>query len=109
MSGRVGRKEHREFTTNIDFLDSLPSGIYQAELHEKGPQTRHSDLAYGEYLLSLEARGLDDVRRIVSPDVDQNYGGTYPQITILPNGQHHALLRIRVRLPRRLSILTRND
>ena len=72
VSGRVGRKEHREFTTNIDFLDSLPSGIYQAELHEKGPQTRHSDLAYGEYLLSLEARGLDDVRRIVSPDVESD-------------------------------------
>ena len=53
-------------------------------------------------ILNLEAT-------IVSPDVDQNYGGTYPQITILPNGEHHALLRIRVRLPRRLSILTRND
>ena len=24
---------------------------------------------------------------IVSPDVDRNYGGVYPQITILPNGE----------------------
>ena len=35
VSGSVGRKEHKEFEANIDFLDVLPSGIYQAELREK--------------------------------------------------------------------------
>ena len=68
VSGSVGRKEHKEFEANIDFLDVLPSGIYQAELQEKGPDTLNPDLAYGDYVLSLERRSVADVREIVRPD-----------------------------------------
>ncbi|SCY64257.1 DUF3141 domain-containing protein [Microvirga guangxiensis] len=68
VSGSVGRKEHQEFATNIELIDALPSGIYEARLQEKGPQTLHPELAFGDYVLSLERRDLDDVRRIVKPD-----------------------------------------
>ena len=70
VSGSVGRKEHKEFEANIDFLDVLPSGIYQAELQEKGPDTLNPDLAYGDYVLSLERRSVADVREIVRPDAE---------------------------------------
>lgn len=72
VSGSVGRKEHREFEANIDFLDSLPAGIYQAELLEKGPETLNPDLALGDYVLGLARRRLLDVRQIVSPDIESD-------------------------------------
>lgn len=72
VSGSVGRKEHREFEANIDFLDTPPSGIYQAELVEKGPETLNPDLAPGDYMLRLSTRGLVDVRQIVAPDPESD-------------------------------------
>ena len=72
VSGSVGRKEHKEFEANIDFLDVLPSGIYQAELQEKSPDTLNPDLAYGDYVLSLERRSVADVREIVRPDAESD-------------------------------------
>lgn len=69
VSGSVGRKEHQEFATNIELLDVLPSGIYEAELQDKGPETLNPDLAFGDYVLSLKRRKLDDVRQIVMPNV----------------------------------------
>ncbi|PVE21704.1 3-hydroxyalkanoate synthetase [Microvirga sp. KLBC 81] len=72
VSSSVGRKEHKEFEANIDFVDVLPSGIYQAELREKGPDTLNPDLAYGDYVLSLERRSVADVREIVRPDLESD-------------------------------------
>jgi hypothetical protein len=72
VSGDVGRKQHREFEANIDFLDSLPAGLYQAELVEKGPETLNPDLALGDYMLRLSTRRLDDVRQIVAPDIESD-------------------------------------
>lgn len=72
VSGGVGRKEHQEFATNIELLDALPSGIYEAKLQDKGPETLNPELAFGDYVLSLERRRLDDVRQIVMPDVESD-------------------------------------
>jgi hypothetical protein len=72
VSGDVGRKQHREFEANIDFLDSLPAGLYQAELVEKGPETLNPDLALGDYMLRLSTRRLDDVRQIVAPESESD-------------------------------------
>jgi len=72
VSGSVGRKEHQEFATNIELLDVLPSGVYEIELHEKGPETLNPDLAFGDYVLALERRCLDDIREIVRPDIESD-------------------------------------
>ncbi|AHV94826.1 hypothetical protein D554_2965 [Bordetella holmesii 30539] len=65
VSGSVARKEHQEFTSNIDMIDVLPPGIYQTEIADKTPQTANADLAQGNYVLSFARRNLDDVREIV--------------------------------------------
>jgi len=65
VSGSAARKEHQEFTSNIDMIDVLPPGIYQAEIADKTPDTPNADLAYGNYVLSFERRAVDDVRAIV--------------------------------------------
>jgi pimeloyl-ACP methyl ester carboxylesterase len=72
VSGSVGRKEHRGFEANIDFLDVLPSGIFEARLQEKGPDTLNPDLAYGDHVLALERRSVADVREIVRHDVESD-------------------------------------
>jgi len=68
VSGSVARKEHQEFTCNIDLIDVLPPGIYQAEIQDKTPDTPNADLAYGDYVLHFARRGVADVRRIVEPN-----------------------------------------
>lgn len=65
VSGSVARKEHQEFTTNIDLIDVLPPGIYQADMKDKTPETLNPDLALGDYVVSFAKRKLDDIRAIV--------------------------------------------
>ncbi|WP_144637992.1 DUF3141 domain-containing protein [Bordetella genomosp. 13] len=75
VSGSVARKEHQEFTSNIDMIDVLPPGIYQAEIADKTPETVNADLVQGDYVLSFEGRRMDDVRAIVQqrPDDDRRF------------------------------------
>ncbi len=72
VSGSVARKEHQEFTSNIDMIDVLPPGIYQAEITDKTPDMPNADLAYGNYVLSFEQRTMDDVRAIVDRKEDDD-------------------------------------
>jgi hypothetical protein len=59
VSGSVARKEHREFASNIDLIDILPPGLYQAVItRNEGAPT--SEL--GDYVARFEARTLDDIR-----------------------------------------------
>ncbi|MYZ42888.1 DUF3141 domain-containing protein [Schauerella aestuarii] len=66
VSGAVARKEHQEFTSNIDMIDVLPPGLYEAEIADKTPETLNADLIQGDYVLAFERRQLNDVRAIVA-------------------------------------------
>ncbi|MDC8758667.1 DUF3141 domain-containing protein [Janthinobacterium fluminis] len=68
VSASVGRKEHQKFASNIDLIDLLPAGIYQAEIADKTAATPNAELAGGDYVLSLKRRGIAEVRAIVQPD-----------------------------------------
>jgi pimeloyl-ACP methyl ester carboxylesterase len=72
VSGAVAKKEHREFTCNIDMIDVLPPGIYEAVIHDKTPDTPNADLAYGDYILTFERRELADIKRIVQHREDDD-------------------------------------
>ena len=69
VSGAVARKEHREFESNIDLIDALPPGLYQATLRDKKtlPGTQ---LIEGDYVLSFQPRTVADLAA---------FGGTSPQ------------------------------
>lgn len=66
VSGAVARKEHQEFTSNIDMIDVLPPGLYEAQIADKTPETLNADLIQGDYVLAFERRQLNDVRTIVA-------------------------------------------
>ncbi|HWT10401.1 MAG TPA: DUF3141 domain-containing protein [Roseomonas sp.] len=68
VSGGVARKEHNEFASNMDMIDVLPPGLYEAVLHpaKDSPQVEG---AHGDWLATFEARDLSALAA---------YGGTCP-------------------------------
>jgi hypothetical protein len=67
VSGGIARKEHEEFASNIDLIDVLPPGLYEAVMTPKTAEAAHSDLATGDWIVRFEPRTLDDIRAIVQP------------------------------------------
>jgi Protein of unknown function (DUF3141) len=69
VSGGVARKEHNEFASNMDMIDVLPPGLYEAVLEEsKG--LAGAELAGGDWLVGFEARDMRDLAA---------HGGTSPE------------------------------
>jgi hypothetical protein len=68
VSGGVARKEHDEFSSNIDLIDTLPPGLYEAVFESKTEDTANPDLASGKWVMRCEARTLDDIRALGGND-----------------------------------------
>ncbi|HEU0017667.1 MAG TPA: DUF3141 domain-containing protein [Methyloceanibacter sp.] len=65
VSGSVAKKEHDEFASNIDLIDVLPPGLYEAVMTPKDAAgTSDDNLVGGNYLVRFEARTLDDIRAL---------------------------------------------
>jgi hypothetical protein len=62
VSGGVAKKEHSEFSSNIDLIDVLPPGLYEATFEARGADTTNPDLAIGDWVMRCERRTLDDIR-----------------------------------------------
>ncbi|MEX0350756.1 MAG: DUF3141 domain-containing protein [Paracoccaceae bacterium] len=70
VSGSVAKKEHREFASNIDFIDCLPPGLYEAVLTPKTGDEPDIDLDPTDYITRFEARDLDDIRALGHNDLE---------------------------------------
>ena len=64
----MAKKEHDEFASNIDLIDVLPPGLYEAVMVPKDPAQRAADLIGGDYLVRFEPRTLDDIRALGGND-----------------------------------------
>ncbi|HEY0848603.1 MAG TPA: DUF3141 domain-containing protein [Bradyrhizobium sp.] len=62
VSGGVAKKEHAEFSSNIDLIDVLPPGLYEATFEARGADTLSEELAVGQWVMRCEARTLEDIR-----------------------------------------------
>ena len=92
VSGGVAKKEHAEFSSNIDLIDVLPPGLYEATFEAKGQENTSSDLIVGQWVMRCEARTLDDIRAMGSnsPEderrfetakrVSENESGCLPEV-----------------------------
>ena len=69
VSGGVAKKEHGEFSSNIDLIDTLPPGLYEAIFEDKTAETANPDLASGNWVMRCEARTLDDIRALGGNDM----------------------------------------
>lgn len=72
VSGSVAKKEHNQFASNIDLIDALPPGLYEAVLTPKKPDEPNAELITGDYLVRFEKRTLDDIRELGSNNEDDN-------------------------------------
>src|ERR1700733_14739013 len=69
VSSGVARKQHDEFSSNIDLIDTLPPGLYEAVFEKKTGDTVNADLAHGDWVMRCEARTLDDIRALGGNDI----------------------------------------
>ncbi|MBP0464148.1 DUF3141 domain-containing protein [Roseomonas sp. PWR1] len=69
VSGGVARKEHNEFASNMDMIDVLPPGLYEAVLRPAKEQAR-AELAGGDWLVNFQTRRFEDLAQ---------HGGTDPE------------------------------
>jgi uncharacterized protein DUF3141 len=72
VSGGVARKEHREFSSNIDLIDVLPPGLYEATFERKTDGIASPELATGDWVMRCEARTLDDIRALGCNDAEDD-------------------------------------
>ncbi len=70
VSGGVAKKEHREFANNIDLIDCLPPGLYEAVLSSKQVDDAGVDLVKGDYISQFELRSVDDIRAMGENDAN---------------------------------------
>jgi pimeloyl-ACP methyl ester carboxylesterase len=64
VSGPVAKKEHGEFANNIDLIDTLPPGLYEAVFEPKTDTTPGADLVTSDWVMRCEMRTLDDIRAL---------------------------------------------
>ena len=92
VSGAVARKEHDEFASNIDLIDVLPPGLYEAVLQEKTPDDFNAALAHGNYIARFEARTLDDIRALgENDDQDERCFATVARLSEINYGLYRTL------------------
>ncbi len=67
VSGGVAKKEHQEFASNIDLIDVLPPGLYEAVMTPKTADAANLELVDSDWIVRFEPRTLADLRAIVQP------------------------------------------
>ena len=72
VSGGIAKKEHQEFASNIDLIDVLPPGLYEAVMTPKTADAAHAEEIVGDWIVRFEPRTLDDVKAIVKPDPESD-------------------------------------
>ena len=68
VSAGIARKQYSEFSDNIDLIDTLPPGIYEATFTKRSADEASPDLVSGDWVMRCEARTLDDIRAMGGND-----------------------------------------
>lgn len=68
VSGKVATKEHAEFASNIDLIDVLPPGLYEAVMIPRTADVAGGELVVGDWIVRLEPRTLDHLRALGGND-----------------------------------------
>jgi pimeloyl-ACP methyl ester carboxylesterase len=98
VSGSVAKKEHDEFASNIDLIDVLPPGLYEAVLTPKDPNDPTADLIAGDYLVRFETRDLDAIRALGGNGIeDERKFATVARISEINLGLYRTFLQPWVR------------
>jgi len=98
VSAKVATKEHAEFASNIDLIDSVAPGLYEAVLIPRDDKAPSADLASGDWILRLEPRTLEDIHALGGNDLaDERRFETVRRISEINHGLYDRFLRPLVR------------
>ena len=61
---KVAAKDHAEFINNMELIETMPPGLYEIVITEKPGSEASRDGEAGAFDLSIEERGLDDIRAL---------------------------------------------
>jgi pimeloyl-ACP methyl ester carboxylesterase len=61
---KVAAKDHAEFINNMELIEAMPPGLYEIVITEKPGTEASSPEEAGDFDLSIEERGLDDIRAL---------------------------------------------
>lgn len=94
VSGGIARKEHDEFASNIDLIDVLPPGLYEAVMTPKTAATEGAEMVHGDWIVRFEPRALADIRAIVQPNPeDEQRFAAVRQLSNINLGLYRTLLQ----------------
>lgn len=97
VSGSISRKEHAEFTANMDYIDVLPPGLYETRV-STAAERPDAELIERDYLLEFETRDLDDLNEVVKWDADdQRRFATVARVSEINLGLYRQFLQPWVR------------
>jgi len=98
VSAGVAKKEHREFTENIDLIDCLPPGLYEAVLSDNALEQPGADLASGDYISRFESRDVDDIRAFgVNDEADERSFAAVARASEITHGLYRSFAQPFVR------------
>ena len=99
VSGSVAKKEHDEFASNIDLIDVLPPGLYEAVITPKDMTDPAASLITGNYLVRFESRTLADIRALGGNDEeDDRRFATVARVSDINVGLYRTFLQPWVKL-----------
>lgn len=97
VSGSVSRKEHTEFTANMDYIDVLPPGLYETTISE-AEERDDSELIERDHLLEFTPRSVEELDQVVKPSAeDDRRFATVARISEINLGLYRAFVQPWVR------------
>ncbi|MDZ7810098.1 MAG: DUF3141 domain-containing protein [Arhodomonas sp.] len=93
VSGSISRKEHTEFTANMDYIDVLPPGLYETTVTPAEERTDGEPLER-DYLLEFSQRTVEDLdREIQHREEDDTRFATVARISEINLGLYRLFLQ----------------
>ena len=98
VSGKVATKEHEEFANAMDLIDLMPPGLYEAVITGLDQTVENPGLVQGGYLFSLEARTLDDIRKVGGNSAEDDRAfATVARVSEITQGIYSTVMQPAVR------------
>ncbi|MBV8838163.1 MAG: DUF3141 domain-containing protein, partial [Alphaproteobacteria bacterium] len=98
VSSGVARKQHGEFSSNIDLIDTLPPGLYEATFEQVTEQTANRELGVGNWIMRCEARTLEDIWAMGGNDAeDERRFATAARVSEINLALYRTFMQLAVR------------
>jgi pimeloyl-ACP methyl ester carboxylesterase len=91
---KVAAKDHAEFINNMELIDAMPPGLYEIVITEKPGTEASGREEAGDFDLSIEERGLDDIRALGCNSLeDEREFAAAARVSELNNALYQAVLQ----------------